>query len=138
MRKSPSLIAIGSLTILAIQAMSCGSNNNSNRFLQSITVTPAAADAQKFPNGQVQFTATGNFTKPPSPSVLTFATPYSGGFNVDPAMATIVSTGTGTVTVQCLPGASGTTTVTALACKNATGTKATCAVANGTAQLTCP
>ena len=134
-----SLIAIALLALLALQAVGCGSNNNSNRFLQSVSVTPATADARNFPGGQVQFTATGAFTEPPSPALLTFKTPYSGSFTVDPMMATIVSTGTGTVVVQCNQGASGTTTVTAGACRNAGGAgAATCTVAFGRAQLTCP
>jgi hypothetical protein len=36
-----------------------------------VSVTPAAADAQNFPNGQVQFVAMGTFTDPPSTAKLT-------------------------------------------------------------------
>jgi hypothetical protein len=39
--------------------------------LQSVNLSPASADAKNFPGGQVQFTATGNFTVPPSPTPLT-------------------------------------------------------------------
>jgi hypothetical protein len=44
-----------------------------------------------------------SFTQKPSPAVLTFSTPYLGGFTVDPSMATIVSSnaGTATVAVRC-------------------------------------
>lgn len=45
----------------------CGSS----RQLQSVTLNPAKADAQNFPNGQVPFTAIGTFNKPPSPVQLT-------------------------------------------------------------------
>jgi hypothetical protein len=36
---------------------------NTPRELQFITITPKTADAQNFPNGEVQFMATGNFNK---------------------------------------------------------------------------
>jgi hypothetical protein len=53
----------------------CGGTSMTNvRMMQSLMVTPAAADAQKSPNGQVQFTATGTFSMAPmtvmSPPVL--------------------------------------------------------------------
>lgn len=56
------LLILGELALLG-----CGSS----RQLQSITVSPATADAKDFPNGQVPFAATGLFSKPPSPSPLT-------------------------------------------------------------------
>jgi hypothetical protein len=43
----------------------------SSRQLQSVTLSPVSADAQNFPNGQVSFTATGSFSKAPSPVQLT-------------------------------------------------------------------
>jgi hypothetical protein len=54
------------LTLLII-TLACGSS----RTLQSVSVMPAVANAQNFPNGQVSFTATGTFSKPPSPRQLT-------------------------------------------------------------------
>ena len=122
---------------LVLATMGCGTSS-SNRVLQSIAVTPATADAQDFANGQVQFTATGTFSKPPSPSAVTFAAPYSGQWFVDPAIATLVGTGTGTATFQCVAGASGTTTVRATASVNsARGGEMSISV-TGTAMLTCP
>ena len=59
--------SVGSLLLLSLAALSCGSG----RHLQSVTLQPATADAQNFPNGLVQFTATGTFSKPPSPQQLT-------------------------------------------------------------------
>ena len=53
------------LTTLGI--VGCGSS----RQLQSVTLSPAWADAQNFPSGQVSFTATGTFSKKPSPLQLT-------------------------------------------------------------------
>jgi hypothetical protein len=64
------LLSFSALTILATAAivlLGCGSS----RQLQSVTISPATADAKNFPGGQVPFTATGTFNKPPSPTQLT-------------------------------------------------------------------
>ena len=61
---TPQLLLLFTLSSIAL---GCGSS----RSLQSVTVMPAVADAQNFPNGQVHFTATGMFSKPPSPQKLT-------------------------------------------------------------------
>src|ERR1051326_4207784 len=54
-------IAAATLTVLlAFRMLACGSSN-SNRVLESMTITPARADAQTSPTGQVQFRATGQF-----------------------------------------------------------------------------
>jgi hypothetical protein len=129
------------VVMLIFQTLGCGmSGSNSNRVLQSIAVTPATADAQSSANGQVQFTATGTFSKAPSPSLVTFVAPYSGGWQVsDSTVATLLATGTGTATVQCVTGASGTVTITAMASANAAmGTQATGVATVGKASLTCP
>lgn len=63
---SPRLQLLLLLTLLVV-TLACGSS----RTLQSVSVTPAVANAQNFPNGQVPFTATGMFSKPPSPQPLT-------------------------------------------------------------------
>jgi len=56
------------LLLLAVLAtLSCA---NSDRKLQSVTLDPPTADAKDFPNGQVQFSATGIFSQPPSPVLL--------------------------------------------------------------------
>jgi hypothetical protein len=58
----------GPLALLATLVTSgCGSS----RQLQSVALSPASADAQSFPGGQVPFSAKGTFSKPPSPSDLT-------------------------------------------------------------------
>src|SRR4029077_16359758 len=49
---------------LAVLGMGCGSSGV--RMLESVTATPARADAQNFPNGEVQFTPTGIFNKAPT------------------------------------------------------------------------
>lgn len=64
-----------SLILFAAGATGCGGSvMNNGRMLQTITVTPASADAKNFPNGKVQFTATGTFNMAPvtvaSPAVM--------------------------------------------------------------------
>ena len=56
--------SIGPLLLLSWAAWGCGSG----RHLQAITLQPSLVTAQ---NGQVQFTATGQFSAPPSPVTLT-------------------------------------------------------------------
>lgn len=142
-----SLMNARSFLLLALSALvaglisSCSSGDpNGGRILYSITVTPATADAQSFSNGQVVFTASGMYSVPPSPGPLTFTAPYAGQFivanptNPPSTIATVVSTGNSTVTVQCAAGASGTVPVVASAASNnLSGT-----VVTGSAQLTCP
>ena len=130
--------ALVALAILVIEIVACGSNMNSSRYLQSITVTPATADAQ---GGQVQFTATGTYNRPPSPVQLTFNMDQSFTFAVDDTnIAAIVSGGadTGTLTAKCMPGASGTTSVSAHAAGHAGGTANTPILLHSSATLTCP
>ncbi len=55
------------LLAAALATSSCGDN----RQLQSVTLVPAAADAKDYPNGQIPMTATGAYSKPPSPVLLT-------------------------------------------------------------------
>jgi hypothetical protein len=57
------------LSLATLGNLGCGND----RRLQSVALTPAVADAKNFPNGQVQITATGTFSKPPSPVKLTSA-----------------------------------------------------------------
>jgi hypothetical protein len=56
-----------SLAILLLTIAACGSG----RQLRSITIAPSTADAENFPGGQVQFTATGTFSQSPSPAPVT-------------------------------------------------------------------
>jgi hypothetical protein len=63
---SPRLQLLLLLTLLVI-TLACGSS----RTLRSVSVMPAVANAQSFPSGKVPFTATGTFSKPPSPQQLT-------------------------------------------------------------------
>jgi hypothetical protein len=129
------------LVALATVVSSCSSSDpNSGRVLYSITVTPATADAQTFPDGQVTFTASGMFSVAPSPAPLSFAAPFAGQFivanptNPPETIATVVSTGNSTATVQCASGATGTVSVVASAFAN----NGTNTVITGSAQLNCP
>jgi len=59
-----------------------GSMMSSSRQMQSLTVTPASADAQAFPGGKVQFTAMGTFNMAPNtvmspPVVWSIGSPFS-------------------------------------------------------------
>ena len=126
------------LAVFGIATLGCGSMNSTpNRVLQSVEVSPTRADAQAFPQGQVQFTATGTFSTPPSPAPVPvpFVAPYPGSWiSSNPNIATINDSGV----AQCVAGTSGTVTVTALVSSNsAKGTQMSTGV-SGTAKLTCP
>lgn len=54
----------GALLLFSMAALSCGGS----RHLESVTLQPSVATAQ---DGQLQFTATGTFSEPPSPASLT-------------------------------------------------------------------
>jgi hypothetical protein len=76
MAKSPALALHTSLFLIffGLGTAGCGGSMSSSRQLQSLTVSPATADAQSFPGGKVQFTAAGTFSMAPitvmSPPVL--------------------------------------------------------------------
>ena len=135
--KVPTTLSICLLAGFAITSVGCGSMNSmSNRVLQSMVITPAAADAHTSPSGQVQFSAMGTFSKAPSPAPVPFVAPYSGSWATsDLSVATIDQTGL----AKCVPGAAGTVTITAIASSNAgMGTQNTSTAVSGTAKLTCP
>jgi len=91
----PAPFLLFALTVSLLLSAGCGSSRSfvtgtgtgatvGTRTLQSLTVIPSSADAQKFPANQVQFTVTGTFTVSPvtvmSPAVRwsignPFATP---------------------------------------------------------------
>ena len=90
------LILAGAITL------ACGTSPG--RLLESVTLSPMQADAQDFPGGLVQFTATGAYTKPPSP-----VTPLSatwGACDATGNVTTQVSVSTNGL-AQCATGASG-------------------------------
>ena len=126
------------LSFLAVVTLGCGSMNSTpNRVLQSVAVSPTGADAQNFPQAQVQFAATGTFSRPPSPAPVPvpFVAPYSGSWiSSNLNIATVNQSGV----AQCVAGTSGTVTITALVSSNSgMGTQMSTGV-SGTAKLTCP
>lgn len=132
-------ITTSGLVMIALLAgaVGCSSmNSSSNRVLQSMTLSPANADAQSSLQGRVQFTATGTFSKAPSPAPVPFVTPYTGTwFSSNLNVATITQSGLAT----CISGAAGTVNIMAIASTNSgTGTKATSTSVSATAKLTCP
>ena len=56
------------LVLAAALTLACGTSPG--RLLASVALSPVQADAQDYPGGLVQFTATGTYTKPPSPAIL--------------------------------------------------------------------
>jgi hypothetical protein len=66
------------LSAVAAASLACGSSHNG---LQSLSITPAAADAKNYPSGQVQFTAMGTSagsTRPAAVMVLWWSyTPWT-------------------------------------------------------------
>ncbi len=59
--------SVGALLLLSSITLNCGGS----RQLKSVTLNPPTADAKNFPNGQVQFTATGIFSNSSMPVTLT-------------------------------------------------------------------
>ncbi len=115
-------------------ALGCGNQ------LKSVAVSPATADARNFPNGQVQFTATGIYSgssqRVPVNNVTWCIGSSSGVCNGNIASAATVD---GRGLAQCVPSKSSTVTVLA-----GTGGPANMPDAGhqlavfGSAQLTCP
>jgi hypothetical protein len=52
---------------LPLVVLTAGCGNAAPRTLQSVTASPASADAKNFANGRVQFIPTGTYNKPPTP-----------------------------------------------------------------------
>jgi hypothetical protein len=140
-------LSLLTLAVVSSLALSCGANSDPNsdpssgRQLMSVTLNPATADAQDYPDGQVQFTATGYYNSAPYTVV-----PLSAGWGeCYQEMSTSAITVSSTGLAQCVSGALGTYTVWANSarfpeganCNAITACGGGCFVA-GTAQLTCP
>lgn len=123
----------------AVITLACGSNPP--RYIKSVTISPASADARNFPSGDVPFTASGYYTTSPSP-----VTPISATWGAchQNAPTTDVSVSSGGV-AHCASGAAGTYTVWSFVVQQGPGAcplvvsacGGGCGV-TGTAQLTCP
>lgn len=142
MKRSGPRVFIALLAVAAI-ALGCGSPSNSNNNqsnpgqVQAITLSPAVTDAKLYPNGEVQFVATGYYNTPPSP-VTPLAVQLWGVCqnNVPTSEVEISKTGL----AQCAEGANGTYSVFAsdgTMCLAITACGGGCQI-TGTAQLTCP
>lgn len=128
------------LVAAAMMCLACGSS--ADRMLQSVTLSPAAADAQNYPGGQVQFTATGYYSAAPSPVTPLSATWGACEQSGNSTQSVSISA---TGVAQCAAGAVGTYNVWAFDTNPATATcnainacGGGCGRVTGTAQLTCP
>jgi hypothetical protein len=136
-------IFLFALVLVASFVLACGAGAKSQSQedpLVSITLSPTAADAQDYTNGQVQFVATGSYIDPSrtvTPLSATWGTCYQN------AATSEVTVSAGGV-AQCAPGAVGTYTIWAddpptpgVGCLAINACGGGCFVV-GSAQLTCP
>ena len=103
---------------------------------QSVTLCPAVADAQDFPDGQVPFVAIGSYSTAPSPALPT--SPFWGACDQNGPTTGVTITRSGVA--QCTAGSSGTYEVFASVptlCLAITACGGGCQV-SGYAKLTCP
>jgi len=121
--------------LLAILLISCGSNSNK---LQSISVTPANADAKDYANGQVQFTASGMYSNGKQVKPLSVLWSAGPPWLMEPWAIEVNSDGT----ASCVSAPAGTYSVWAGAPTNAdtplSGMNQSTPQVSGTALLTCP
>ena len=93
------------LGIAAYGLLACGSPS---RQVQSITLSPASADAQTYPNGQVPFVATGYYNVAPT-TVTPLQANWGAASGSLPANGAVTLDANGVA--QCSAGASGTYTI---------------------------
>jgi hypothetical protein len=86
---------------LPLVVLTAGCGNSAPRVLQSVTASPATADAKNFPNGQVHFVPTGTYNKPPTTVTPLPVTAWSANPNT---IATVDQNGI----AACSPGQIGT------------------------------
>ena len=129
-----------SLLLAAAIALACGSPSH---IPQSVTVSPATADAKDFPGGEVQFTATAVYNTMPSPIQSVSAT-WSACLQGVPSENVSIST---SGAAQCASGATGTYTIYAfvpdpsfhgVCASGSLPCGGSCGGVVGNAQLTCP
>jgi hypothetical protein len=136
-------VSSASFLLLCIAAitLACGTSSSGSRMLESVSVSPATADAQNYPGGQVPFVATGFYTTNPS-TVTPLATVWGACYQEASTTDVLIDLQTGTAT--CKAGAMGTYTVFT---SNTGGMHGGCNITSacgggcfvtGTAQLTCP
>jgi hypothetical protein len=136
MRKLQWALCFLALMVVSFVALSCGTSSEGAGQLQSITLTPAMADAQDYPDGEVPFVATGTYANPPNK-----VTPLTALWGVcQKGLPTTFASVSTTGVASCASGSVGAYQVFAFKQTN-------CNVVNlcgggctvvGTAQLTCP
>ncbi len=129
------------LAMVASLTLSCGASSLVPTWersgLQSVTLSPTTADAQDYPDGQVQFTVTAHYNS--APSTVTMQ-PANWGACYQSAPTNEVSVTTAGL-AKCTSGAVGTytvwTTISPIACSAQTACGGGC-TPQANAQLTCP
>jgi hypothetical protein len=139
MSKPRLTIPCAALFLIAFFLLACGSSSSS-RQLQSLSINPATADAQKFPNGQVQFTAMGAFSGSSQTSAVSALWWTTQPWTYPPAPTTISLSSSGVA--QCDPMVAGTFTIYAVAPKDPSIPPSQMTMMTpqivATAQITCP
>jgi len=139
MNRSHIFFSVAALFVI-LTNLGCGS---SNRHLQSITVSPATADAKDFSGGQVQFSAMGNYSAAPMQGPIG-SVQWCASSSAGVCTSTTVKPG---VTIsqaglaQCDAGSMGTWTINANSPPTQAGNPGGEIGANfafGSATLTCP
>jgi hypothetical protein len=140
------LLVLAAAITLACGSSPTASNNNgcgpttgpnTTGTLQSITLCPAVADAQNYPEGQVQFIATGIYNTAPI-QVTPLKTYGWAACQANTPTTDVIVSSAGVA--QCQPGASGVYSVfssVATECEHV-GPCGTGCMVSGYAQLTCP
>lgn len=136
MRKLQFALSLPALFLVSALVLSCGTGLRGSGQLQTITLSPATADAGSYAGGMVPFVATGVYVHP---THAVTPQPAMWGVCQQGAPTTDVSV-TKAGVAQCVSGASGAYTVFAYQMTNCTALLACgggCTVV-GTAQLSCP
>jgi hypothetical protein len=130
------------LIAAAVLTLACGSS--SSHIPQTVTVSPATADAQNFANGQVQFTATAYYNSMPSPvnlapatwsACVTSSSQPMNGVTISASGAAQCSGGIGTYMIDAfVPDP----TFRGVCAGGSTPCGGSCGGVVGSAQLTCP
>ena len=138
MKKLWFVTAAVALLFCAALGLSCGASSQGPGQLQSITLNPATADAQSYPDGIVPFAATGHYTNP-THSVTPQAAYWAACQDDVPTPAVSV---TSKGAAQCANGSAGVYAINAWNVSNSECTAITacgggCTIV-GSAELSCP
>ncbi|HEX7289402.1 MAG TPA: hypothetical protein VF532_24680 [Candidatus Angelobacter sp.] len=133
------LPAIALIVLAGCEGFSLFVGVNNGRLLVAVSVNPTVIDPIQFPNGQVQFTASGNFNmapmiENPMTNVMWTVDRPAFGTAPDPGHATISQTGL----AQCAVGFIGTVQVFATSAANPSQPLSQSNQVVGTARMNCP